>query len=116
MQVKAANDFDNSPNGIKIDHVKKGEIIEVDEASVAGMVDAEQIEDPKGKDYAKDLDKQLNKKDGGDGEKSIGKMNKAELIAHAKEMFGVDLDGTKAEILGEVEALVAKAADEGGDD
>lgn len=67
MQVKAAKNFPNSPDGIKVDNVKKGDIVEVDENAVAGMIDADQIEDPKGKNYAKGLEKAMITKGGPKG-------------------------------------------------
>ena len=48
------------------------------------------------------------KKDEG-GPKPVEKMTKAELLAHAKEAFGVDLDGSKSkgDVLKEVQELAA---------
>lgn len=109
MLAKAANNFDHAPDGINIKHVKKGDIIEVNPDSVDGMVDADQIKDPEGKDYSKELAKKTTTKgdDDGDGEKSVGKMNKAELVAHAKATYDVDLEGTKDEMLAKIAELAA---------
>lgn len=68
MKVKAVKNFANSPDGINIDQVKKGDAVDVDESSVAGMVAAGQIEDPKGKSYAKVLEASMTTK--GKGKKA----------------------------------------------
>ncbi len=119
MKVKAAKNFPLSPNGIDVVQVGAGDIVDVDdEATVAGMVAAGQIEDPEGNDYAAKLERAMTTKDNsgsgddgdGDGD-DIGSMTKDGLEAYARERFKVELDKrkTKADLLAEVQALVSGA-------
>ena len=117
MLAKAVKNFPNSPDGLKVVHVKKGAIIDVDENAVDGMIDAEQIEDPEGKDYAKELEKAMTTKDDGGGEKSVGDMNKGELQSYAADVLGMEVDKgmNKADLLTAVNEAIANSKDEGGD-
>ena len=120
IEVKAANDFNLALNCREQIPVKKGDTVEVNLSSVVGMVDAGQIEQPKGKKFDEMMagamtTKETPEGDAGTAGKSLESMNKNELEAYAKEAFGVDLDKrkSKAILLADISVLTAaKAAHE----